>query len=117
MNSTIGLQSVQFRPVGKGSTLAVESSLSVSLVDYSCLKYYNGQTIQRRQDPLSSTGPEVLLGLHSGLFISFKKRHTSDIRPATLSSWPKQTILMCYKQADQQALDLVEVKAHDLHGL
>ena len=24
----------------------------------------------------------------------------------------KQTILLCYKQADQQALDLVQVKAH-----
>ena len=28
------------------------------------------------------------------LFISFKKGHTSDIRPATLSSWLKQTILL-----------------------
>ena len=41
------------------------------------------------------------------LFISFKKGYTSDIRPATLSSWLKQTILLCNKQADQQALDLV----------
>ena len=55
------------------------------------------------------------LGLsRSLLFISFKKGHTSDIRPATLSSWLKQTILLCYKQADQQALDLVQVKAHDI---
>ena len=48
-----------------------------------------------------------LRGSRSLLFISFKKGHTSDIRPATLSSWLKQTILLCYKQADQQALDLV----------
>ena len=41
-------------------------------------------------------------GSRSLLFISFKKGHTSDIRPATLSSWLKQTILLCYKQADQQ---------------
>ena len=53
-----------------------------------------------------------LRGSQSLLFISFKKGHTSDIRPATLSSWLKQTILLCYKQADQQALDLVQVKAH-----
>ena len=46
-----------------------------------------------------------LRGSRSLLFISFKKGHTSDIRPATLSSWLKQTILLCYKQADQQALD------------
>ena len=40
--------------------------------------------------------------------VTFKKGHTSDIWPATLSSWLKQTILLCYKQADQQALDLVQ---------
>ena len=28
----------------------------------------------------------------------------------------KQTILLCYKQADQQALDLVQVKAHDIRA-
>ena len=55
-----------------------------------------------------------LRGSRSHLFISFKKGHTSDIRPATLSSWLKQTILLCYKQADQQALDLVQVKAYDI---
>ena len=51
-----------------------------------------------------------LRGSRSLLFISFKKGHTSDIRPATLSSWLKQTILLCYEQADQPALDLVQVK-------
>ena len=56
-----------------------------------------------------------LRGSRSLLFISFKKGHTSDIRPATLS-WLKQTILLCYKQADQQALDLVQVKAHDIRA-
>ena len=57
-----------------------------------------------------------LRGSRSLLFISFKKGHTSDIRPATLSSWLKQTILFCYKQADQQSLDLVQVKAHDIRA-
>ena len=57
-----------------------------------------------------------LRGSRSLLFISFKKGHTSDIRPATLSSWLKQTVLLCYKQADQQALDLVQVKAHDIRA-
>ena len=55
-----------------------------------------------------------LRGSRSLLFISFKKGHTSDIRPATLSSWLKQTILLCYKQVDQQALDFVQVHAHDI---
>ena len=49
-----------------------------------------------------------LRGSRSLPFISFKKGHTSDIRPATLSSWLKQTILLGSKQADQQALDLVQ---------
>ena len=57
-----------------------------------------------------------LRGSRSLLFISFNKGHTSDIRPATLSSWLKQTILLCYKQADQQALDLVQVKVHDIQA-
>ena len=57
---------------------------------------------------------KYLRGSRSLLFISFKKGHTSDIRPATLSSWLKQTILLCYKQADQQPLDLV--KAHDIRA-
>ena len=35
-----------------------------------------------------------LRGSRSLLFISFKKGHTSDIRPATVSSWLKQTILL-----------------------
>ena len=39
---------------------------------------------------------------------------TSD--PLCLSSWLKQTILLCYKQADQQALDLVQVKAPDIRA-
>ena len=50
------------------------------------------------------------------LFISFKKAHTSDFRPTTLSSWLKQTILLCYRQADIQALDLVQVKVHDVRA-
>ena len=57
-----------------------------------------------------------LRGSQSLLFISFKKGHTSDIRSATLSSWLKQTILLCYKQADQQTLDFVQVKAHDIRA-
>ena len=66
------------------------------------LRYYLDQT-------------KDLRGSRSLLFIPFKKGHTSDIRPATLS-WLKQTIQLCYKQANQQALDLVQVKAHDIRA-
>ena len=44
------------------------------------------------------------------------KKITSDIRPVILSSWLEQTILMCYKQVDQQALDLVQVIADGLRA-
>ena len=71
-----------------------------TLYPVQALKYYLDQT-------------KDLRGSRSLLFISFKKGHTSDIRPTTLS-WLKQTILLCYKQADQQALDLVQVKAHGI---
>ena len=68
---------------------------------------------------MSDAGPEALFGSNKRpkgvsipTFHFLQEGHTSDIKPATLSSWKKQTILLCYKQADQQALDLVQVKAH-----
>ena len=42
-----------------------------------------------------------LRGSQSLLFISFKKGHTSDIRPATLSSWLKQNILVYFVTTKQ----------------
>ena len=70
---------------------------------------------------MSSMGLEVLFGSNlrgsrSLMFIFFQKGHTSDIRPSTLSSWLKQSILLCYKQADQQSLDVVQVKVHDIRA-
>ena len=70
---------------------------------------------------MSSTGPEVLFGPNKRPErVSFPPfyhlQERTYIRPATLSSWLKPTILLCYKQADQQALDLVQVKAHDIRA-
>ena len=48
-----------------------------------------------------------LRGSQSLLFISFKKGHTSDIRPATLSSWLKQT---------NKPSGLAPVKTHDVRA-
>ena len=91
--------------------------------DYSCFDYHCRQTIQRRQHHVSGMGPEVLSGSNQRPervsmppVYFLQERNTSDIRPATLSSWLKQTILLCYKHADQQALDLVQVKAHDIRA-
>ena len=103
--------------------LAREGSQSVSLVTIPALT-----TIVDRQFKEQRTFYPVralryyldrtkhLRGSQSFLFISFKKGLTSDIRPATLSSWLKQTILLCYTQADQKALDLVQVIAHDIRA-
>ena len=66
---------------------------------------------------MSGAGPEVLFG--EGLGLSFSSPSKKDIPQTSdplLSSWLKQTILLCYKQADQQALDLVQVKAHDIRA-
>ena len=72
---------------------------------------------------MSGAGPEVLFGSNQRLkrvsipllyllqertYLRHKTRYTSV--------WLKQTILLCYKQADQQALDLVQVKAHDIRA-
>ena len=42
-----------------------------------------------------------LRGSRSLLFISFKKGHTSDIRPATLSSWLKPFYFVTNKQTNK----------------
>ena len=71
---------------------------------------------------MSGVGPEVLFGLNQRperisippfhlLQQMIHLRHQNSY-----SSWLKQTILLCYKQADQQALDLVQVKAHDIRA-
>ena len=65
--------------------------------------------------------PEVLFGLNQrpkrilipSFYLPYERTY---VRPATLSSWLKQTIQLCYKQADQQTLDLVQVKAHDIRA-
>ena len=71
---------------------------------------------------MSRAGPEVLFGLNQRpervsippFHLLQERTHLRHQTPATLSSWLKQTILLCYKQVNQQALDLVQVKAHDI---
>ena len=48
------------------------------------------------------------------VFVSFKKGFDKDISPATMSSWIKQTVILCYELSDQEALTLHQVKAHDV---
>ena len=51
------------------------------------------------------------------VFVSFKKGFDKDISPATISSWIKQTVILCYKLSDQEALTLHQVKAHAVRPL
>ena len=50
------------------------------------------------------------------VFVSFKKGFDKDISSATVSSWIKQTVILCYELSDQQALNLHQVKAHDVRA-
>ena len=50
------------------------------------------------------------------VFVSFKKRFDKDISPATISSWIKQIVILCYELSDQEALTLHQVKAHDVRA-
>ena len=50
------------------------------------------------------------------VFVSFKKGFDKDISPATISSWIKQTVILCYELSDHQAHTLHQVKAHDVRA-
>ena len=42
--------------------------------------------------------------------VSFKKGFDKDISPTTISSWIKQTMILCYERSDQESLTLHKVK-------
>ena len=48
--------------------------------------------------------------------VSFRKSFQKDIVPSTISSWIKQTILLCYQLSDEEAQNLHQVKAHDIRA-
>ena len=56
-------------------------------------------------------------GRRRGWFLSpLRKVSTKDISPASISSWIKQTLILCYELSDQEAHSLHQVKAHDLRA-
>ena len=67
------------------------------------LRYYLDRTADLRQNK------ELV-------FVSFEKGFDKDISPATISSWIKQTVVLCYELSDQEALTLHQVKAHDVRA-
>ena len=46
--------------------------------------------------------------------MSFRNSFQKDIVPATISSWIKQTVLLCYQLSDEEAQNLHQVRAHDV---
>ena len=74
-----------------------------SLCPVRALRYYLDRTTALRQNK------ELV-------FVSFKKGFDKDISPATISSWIKQTVVLCYELSDQEALTLHQVKAHDVRA-
>ena len=74
-----------------------------SLCPVRALRYYLDRTSDLRQNK------ELV-------FVSFKRGFGKDISPATISSWIKQTVILCYELADQEAHTLHQVKAHDVRA-
>ena len=74
-----------------------------SLCPVRALRYYLDKTSELRKNK------ELV-------FVSFKKGFTKDISPATISSWIKQTVILCYELSDQQAHTIHQVKAHDVRA-
>ena len=72
-----------------------------SLCPVRAIRYYLDRTSDLRQNK------ELV-------FVSFKKGFGKNISPATISSWIKQTVILCYELSDQEALTLHQVKAHDV---
>ena len=67
------------------------------------LRYYLDKTKELR------TGKELV-------FVSFRKSFQKDIVPATISSWIKETIVLCYQLSDEQAQTLHQIRAHDVRA-
>ena len=74
-----------------------------SLCPVRALRYYLDRTSDIRQNK------ELI-------FVSFKKGFDKDISPATISSWIKQTVILCCELSDQEAHTLHQVKAHDVRA-
>ena len=85
------------------SVLWISHSRDRSLCPVRALRYYLDRASDLRQNK-------------EFVFVSFKKGFDKDISPATISSWIKQTVILCYELSDQEALTLHQVKAHDVRA-
>ena len=84
-------------------TLAKSLKSDRSLCPVRALRYYLDRTSDLRQNK-------------EWVFVSFKKGFDMDISPATISSWIKQIVILCYELSDQQVLTLHQVRALDVRA-
>jgi len=75
-----------------------------SLCAVRAIKYYLDKTKATRQ------GREKF-------FIAYKKGYTQEICKNTISGWIKKTVLLAYKSAPKEDIQVLGVKAHDVRGL
>ena len=73
------------------------------LCPVSTLRYYLGRSSDLRQNKELA-------------FVSFQKGFSKDISLATISSFIKQTVSLCYELCDQESLTLHQVKEHDVRA-
>ena len=74
-----------------------------SLCPVRALRYYLDRTKDLRR------GKDLV-------FVSFKKSFQKDILPSTISSWIKQTVLLCYQLSDEDAQNLHQIRANDVRA-
>ena len=72
-----------------------------SLCPVRALRYYLDRTSDLRQNK-------------DLVFVSFKKGFDKDISPATISSWIKQTVILCYELSHHQTHTLHQVRCHSV---
>ena len=74
-----------------------------SLCPVRALRYYLDRTKDLRK------GKDLV-------FVSFRKSFQKDIVPATISSWIKQTVILCYQLSDEESHSLHQIRAHDVRA-
>ena len=60
--------------------------------------------------------PKSAQPTHSTIQSDSSSGFDKDISPTTISSWIKQTVILCYELSDQEALALLQIKADDVRA-
>ena len=74
-----------------------------------------GLCVQSEHYATTWTGPQIL-GRTGSWSLSPSRKVLIKTSSATISSWIKQTVILCYELSDQEAPTLHQVKAHDLRA-